>query len=220
MYKLASTDKWSVVLGAAATTTEAPISGTYADLSDTGFPLSALTAISAITTGATPVDVVPAPSAGTSRVVKTLTIYNPDTKNMNVTVEFVGASTRIMIVKDLAPGDVLHYEDGIGWTVHRKRTGTLADGQVANAEGTIHTSTGQQYVKAYFFNTNTTAETLTLWIKRSGGTARKIRQAVLQANDSYVVDKIRLSPDDILEASTTTASKVDYVVSRDPIMEE
>lgn len=222
MYKLSSTDKIQVVLGAAVAANQSPITGTYADLSDTGFPISALTAILSATNSTTAVDVVASPSAGTSRVLKSLTIYNKDTTNINVTVQQVGSgpTTREQIVKDLAPGDVLHYEDGNGWTVHRKREGTVADGQVANAEGTIYTSTGIKFVKAYFFNTNAATQTLILWIKRSGGTARKIRQATLQQNDSYVVDKIRLSPGDILEASTTTATAVDYVVSRDPIMEE
>ena len=155
--------------------------------------------------------------------VKSVTVYNADTVNANVTIQLVdstGPVTDVILIKDLGPGDVLHYEDGEGWQIHRKRERTLADGQIANTPTLVYTSTGQKTLGLYLFNTNTTAEVVTLQIQRSGGTARTMRQVTLQASESYELRKLMLSPADVLLLGTTTASKVNYLVFRDPLTEE
>lgn len=222
MYKFSSTQKIQVVLAAAKTSVDCPVTAVYQDLNETGFPLSAITTALVNTNGVTAVDVVASPSSGTSRLLKTLTVINTDTGNITLTFQYyVGSTATLLITKDLGPGDVLHYEDGEGWQVHRKRERTLAEGQVASgAGGTLYTSTGMKTVGLYLFNTNTTTETTFVYITKSGGTLRNIRQISLVASDSYELRRIMLSPGDVLGAGTTTGSKVNYIVFRDPLTEE
>ena len=222
MYKLSSTQKIQVKLGAAVTANELPLVSTAVQLTDAGFPMAAITPVLTTSTGVTPVDMAVG-VASASVVLKSLTIYNADTANANVTVQAynsTGPVTDTLIIKDLGPGDVLHYEDGEGWQVHRKRERTLADGQVANTPTLVYTSTGQKTLGLYLFNTNTTAEVVTVQIQRSGGTARTFRQVTLQASESYELRKLMLSPADVLLLGTTTGSKVNYLVFRDPLTEE
>ena len=47
-----------------------------------------------------------------------------------------------------------------------------------------------------------------------------MRQVTLQASESYELRKLMLSPADALLLGTTTASKVNYLVFRDPLTEE
>ena len=222
MYKLSSTQKIQVKLGAAVTANELPLVSTAVQLTDAGFPMAAITPVLTVSNGVTAVDMAVG-VASASVVLKSLTIYNADTANANVTVQAynsTGPVTDTLIIKDLGPGDVLHYEDGEGWQVHRKRERTLADGQVANTPTLVYTSTGQKSFGLYLFNTNTTAEVVTVQIQRSGGTARTFRQVTLQASESYELRRIMLSPADVLLLGTTTASKVNYLVFRDPLTEE
>ena len=222
MYKLSATQKLQVKLGAAKTTNQLPVVATAAQLTDAGFPLAALTPVMTVTNDTTAVDLAVGVVAS-SVCVKSVTVYNADTVNANVTIQLVdstGPVTDVILIKDLGPGDVLHYEDGEGWQIHRKRERTLADGQIANTPTLVYTSTGQKTLGLYLFNTNTTAEVVTLQIQRSGGTARTMRQVTLQASESYELRKLMMSPADVLLLGTTTASKVNYLVFRDPLTEE
>jgi flavorubredoxin len=97
---------------------------------------------------------------------------------------------------------------------------SLADGQVAAAKATIYTCPAltKAYVKwLSIHNTNTTAEVVIVYVKRSGSTSRVIYRATLETNETaYAVDKdasLVLSTGDVIEATTTTALKVDYVIS-------
>ena len=96
---------------------------------------------------------------------------------------------------------------------------SIADGQVANSQTAIYTvpaSTVAFLKQATFFNTNAAAQTLLIWLKRSGGTSRKHRTFTLAENESVdLLDSgatLELSTGDAIEASTTTAAAVDYVV--------
>lgn len=92
----------------------------------------------------------------------------------------------------------------------------LAEGQVANTKTTIYTvpALTSAYVKyASFFNTSPTPQTVVLYINASG-TSRVLRRAVLAQNEQMIVDQpVTLETGDTLEAETTTASVVDYVVT-------
>lgn len=99
----------------------------------------------------------------------------------------------------------------------------LASGQVANSETAIYTAPSggtdkaAYLTKVTFYNTNTTAEVVRVWVKPAGGTARRIppRLSLLQDESADIVadgKSILLGPGDALEAATTTASKVDYAV--------
>lgn len=97
---------------------------------------------------------------------------------------------------------------------------SLADGQVASTKGTIYTCPAATvtYVKwLSVHNTNTTAEDVIVYVKRSGSTSRVIYRASLSQNETaYPVDKdagLVLSTGDVIEAVTTTAAKVDYLIA-------
>lgn len=96
---------------------------------------------------------------------------------------------------------------------------SIADGQVANAQGAIYTvpAVTIAYVKQVtLYNTNAAAQTITIWLTRSGGTARKIRRFIIAQHESIDLlddgDTLELSTGDKIEAQTTTATAVDYVV--------
>lgn len=97
---------------------------------------------------------------------------------------------------------------------------SLADGQVASSTGTIFTCPDSLYTRiqqCIFFNTNATAQTINVYITRSGGTRRQIRRwtSVAQYDDNNLIPDesgISLSPGDLLEADTTTATAVDYFI--------
>lgn len=98
--------------------------------------------------------------------------------------------------------------------------GSLADGQLATSKTTIYTVPDLSYACiefASFFNTNAASQTILLYVKRSGGTSRVIGRVVLAQNEhAWLVDQaissLRLSAGDIIEAQTTTAEAVDFLI--------
>lgn len=95
---------------------------------------------------------------------------------------------------------------------------TISDGQVAVSAAQIASWTGTESFRLNltFTNTGVVSETLVLTIVRSGGTSRRIFRTVLAANEQVVVSGLAVDGDDVLKASTTTASVVDYTVSKSP----
>lgn len=103
-------------------------------------------------------------------------------------------------------------------------SGTLAAGQVSNSQAAIYTApSGGGDVAVYvrslsLYSTNAAAQTLKLWVKRSGGTSRRWRPRFVFAQDesAEVLDEgnvLLLSPGDAIEAETTTNNGVDYVIT-------
>lgn len=96
------------------------------------------------------------------------------------------------------------------------RTHTLADGQLAASAGTIlaGTSIGNDPVRVgvVIHNTGSATETVVVTMQRSGGTARRVARAVLNTNESLVINGLPVQTDDTLLGVTTTAEAVDYVV--------
>lgn len=97
---------------------------------------------------------------------------------------------------------------------------SLADGQVAAAKATIYTCPvgTKAYIKSVVFsNVGVATETVKFYVKRSGSSSRQFARAVLLVQESlHAVDKdsaITLSDGDVLEASTTNATSVDYLVT-------
>lgn len=92
----------------------------------------------------------------------------------------------------------------------------LADGQVANAQGTIFTATEETWVKSIrLHQTSATPQDVRVWIKKSGGTARKVLHAedVPQNYSLEAADQpVTLEAGDTIEAATTTAAVVDFAV--------
>lgn len=96
----------------------------------------------------------------------------------------------------------------------------LANGQLANSKGTIYTvpaGTDTIVKSIILVNTNTTLEYVNLYFCAAGGTSRRIipKDYALPANQSVVFETLITmgTEADLIQGDTTTASKVDYVIS-------
>ena len=96
---------------------------------------------------------------------------------------------------------------------------TIADGQMATSETNMYLvpAATKGYVKQVtIYNTNAAQQTISIFIKRSGGTSRQIRRFVLDQYESVDLvddgDTLELSTGDAIRGLTTTATAVDYVV--------
>ena len=97
---------------------------------------------------------------------------------------------------------------------------SLLDGQLPNSKTTLYTtpaSTQTIITSITLVNTNSTAETINIYFKASGGTSRLIspKNYSLAANAKMeVLEKSQtLEAGDVIEGSSTTAAKTDYVIS-------
>jgi hypothetical protein len=95
----------------------------------------------------------------------------------------------------------------------------LAEGQLAITKGTIYTVPQGKTAFIRFFscyNSNSAAQTINIYIK-PGSTSRQIgRYSLNQYESLRLLDNneiLVLEEGDIIEADTTTASAVDYVIS-------
>lgn len=93
----------------------------------------------------------------------------------------------------------------------------LGNGQLGNAQATIFTATADvaTYVKHLsLFNTTNTQQIVQLWLKHSGGTARKWKREVLEQNEQADIieggEAYILDSGTVIQASTTTAAVVDW----------
>lgn len=95
----------------------------------------------------------------------------------------------------------------------------LAQGQLPSSTGDLYTIPAgtQALIKTIkLVNTSTGTETVNLYLKPSGGTARRIIPRDLQFQAGYLLvvdDELTLEAGDKLQGDTTTASKVDYTIS-------
>jgi len=93
----------------------------------------------------------------------------------------------------------------------------LGNGQVANSQTTIFTATADvtTYVKHLsLYSTNAAQQTVQLWLKHSGGTARKWKRYVLEQDEQVDVieggEAYMLDEGTEIQASTTTNNGVDW----------
>jgi len=95
----------------------------------------------------------------------------------------------------------------------------LADGQLPATTGDLYTvpASTQALIKTIkAVNTNTTTETVNLYLKPSGGTARRLIPKDLQLSAGYLLvvdDELTLEAGDKIQGDTTTAAMVDYTIS-------
>ena len=116
MILLNSTDTLQVFLGGATTTTPGVLYAAFVDIAADGSTFAPGKA-SAPTNGATDVTLLASPASGKFRQVKYLSVYNADSVNMTVTVQITDSGTdRVLIVKELTPGQRLEYVDGNGFS--------------------------------------------------------------------------------------------------------
>lgn len=97
---------------------------------------------------------------------------------------------------------------------------SFADGTLPNAQGAILTvpaSTWYYIKQISLFNSNAAEQTILLYLKQAGGTARLWRRYVLAQNESAEVLEdgvvVTLEANDTIEAVTTTASAVPYFIT-------
>lgn len=92
---------------------------------------------------------------------------------------------------------------------------TIATGQIASTEGDIFTAAADAAgVSILIHNTNTTTETVQIFIQPSGGTSRRYLYKDIPANDTLIWEvKVMFSTGDKVRALTTTAAKVNYCLS-------
>ena len=95
----------------------------------------------------------------------------------------------------------------------------LADGQLPSTKGTLYTVPADTvaYVKYLsLYNTNAAGQTILIYLNVSG-TSRLIRRFTLEENESAdLLDEgqsLQLQAGDLIEAVTTTATAVDYVIT-------
>jgi hypothetical protein len=95
----------------------------------------------------------------------------------------------------------------------------LADGQLPSSKGTLYTvpALTVAYVKKLtLFNTNAATQTILVYLNTTG-TSRVWRRFVLAQNESADVlgegDSAILQAGDLIEASSTNASAVDYYIA-------
>jgi len=97
---------------------------------------------------------------------------------------------------------------------------SLADGTVANTQTAIYTvpASTVAYISGISLYCNTaTPQTVAMYVKRSGGTARLIAHYIFSQQHDHVPnvldDRLVLAAGDAVEAITTTAAVVPYVVT-------
>lgn len=97
---------------------------------------------------------------------------------------------------------------------------SLADGQLPNAKATLYTcpASTQAIIRQIrcLHVSGATSETVTVYLKVSAGTSRRIGRAVLEQNEQFHVltdaDTYSLEAGDVIEGDTTTAAVVDYTI--------
>ena len=95
----------------------------------------------------------------------------------------------------------------------------LADGQLPSSIGDLYTvpdDTETVINTMSYVNTHTSALDVNLYIKPSGGTARRIMPKNMSLGASYLMlwdDEENLDAGDKIQGDAGTASKVDYIIS-------
>lgn len=112
-----TTDNLQVVLGGTVTANQLQCAASWRDITTTAYtPGRTLS----VTNDTTDVNVVPAPSASTQRVIDFISIYNGDTADAVVTIKIDANGTEYILWKDtLSPGDTVRFIEGAGFNVYR-----------------------------------------------------------------------------------------------------
>lgn len=91
---------------------------------------------------------------------------------------------------------------------------TLANGQVASTATTVVTATTTDRLNILLRNTSgSLTETVQVTVKRQNGTARNLPQQILAPNEAAIIEGLPVEGGDVVQATTTDASTVDYDVT-------
>jgi len=120
-----------IVLEAAIVTNQLPCVVSYTDHDQTTWVLTTAASTTTVTNSTTPVTVVAAPSSGISRKIKYLSVYNYDTTNATVTVQFNDNTTlREVVTFSLIPGQTLIYTEDQGFSIVPKLNAVFNSGEL------------------------------------------------------------------------------------------
>ena len=116
MYSLLTTQSLEITLAGAVVANQVQVTGSYVEITIATGAVTAVTAISAQSNGASTVTIVAAPAGGTVRIVKEMTFYNADTANVTLNVTFNDNGTLRQMIKAVIPTlYTVSYNDNAGW---------------------------------------------------------------------------------------------------------
>lgn len=88
----------------------------------------------------------------------------------------------------------------------------MSQGQLAAASAVIEgAASGQHSVSIVLFNTNSSAEAVTVQVTQSGGSTRTLVAPTLQAKETLVIENLILGSSDTVSAFATDAAQVNYL---------
>ena len=143
---LQPTDKITVELANAVTTLELSCVASYQDITSAGMTLPQLSN-QTLTTGTTPINLVVAPSASTTRQVVHINIFNADSSPRTVTVSLdVSGTPYVLITAFLQPDDTLQWSRESGWAILTQTVQSSVLFTVFDADGTYTKPSGLKRV--------------------------------------------------------------------------
>ena len=189
-----------VFLGGAVAANELDMVASFVDIGKSDKAVTAADSSEVYTTGATPIDLVPAPDANNTRQVKFVSIYNADSQDNIVSVRIFDDGTAnqyLIVVKSLAPGETLQYTEGIGWEVIEVPSPEFIGQQIVQAvniglgPSTIFTATARTKItQIHISNQSGANSTFDLWIDTNGAVTDDATNLALDApinKDSFVL---------------------------------
>lgn len=110
-----TTDKLQAFLSGAISTNQLRCYTAFRDRTSTTFTPNR-TGIN--TNDTTAIDLVASPAASTQRIIDFINIYNSDTANAQITIQFDDNTTSYILYRGtLAPGQTLSFVEGSGWSI-------------------------------------------------------------------------------------------------------
>lgn len=151
-----TTDNIEVVLNAAHTTNPLRCVASWRDITASAFTPGRSVVN---TSGTTPVDAVVAPAASTQRVIDFLSVFNSDTTNKTVTIQYDANGTKYQILAvTLGPNERIEYSEGRGFVTYNSAGAEkLATVSTNNA---VSTGRSIAVLGADVTNNNATANTI------------------------------------------------------------
>ena len=125
MYLNATTDKLEIVLGGTVATNQLNWNVSYQDITSSGMTLPQ-SAGAGLTNNTTPIDIVAAPAASTTRQVTHINVFNADTATATVTIQKdVSGTNYVLISYSVVSGDTLMWSREDGWRLMSAAGGAI-----------------------------------------------------------------------------------------------
>jgi hypothetical protein len=177
-----------------------------------------------LTTGTTPLELVPSPDGGRSffNRLRGLALHQRDTATVVATVEaFDGSNAWTLWQGRLAPGETLTWGDGEGWRIHGVSAGLLSgstDGRPIKIAATatpgtlIHTSDGVAPITLWASNTDAVDQLLTIEWGGAVSPDDLIQKTIVSRSGlTLLVDGLVLQAGAVARAFAATANVVNIV---------